>query len=210
MGVIKRGILGGFQGKVANVVGSSWKGIDVMKSLPLSVANPNTAAQQTQRGKFASVVAFAKIILVSVIKPLWDRFAQGQSGYNAFVSTNIDLFDSDGLATPADLVISQGSLTGAPIALLTATNGDPTVTINWVNNGGSGSAVNGDLAYGVVYNETQNTVGYQELNNTRLLEAVNIEMPANSVTGNVIHAYLAFRRADGTLVSNTSYATVVV
>ncbi len=40
MGIIKRGILGGFSNKVANVVGSSWKGINTMRALPLSVANP--------------------------------------------------------------------------------------------------------------------------------------------------------------------------
>jgi len=30
MGTIKRGILGGFSGKVANVVGTSWKGIALL------------------------------------------------------------------------------------------------------------------------------------------------------------------------------------
>ena len=59
MGVIKQGILGGFSGKVANIVGSSWKGIPVIKSLPLSVANPQTAAQTTQRNKLKGVVEAA-------------------------------------------------------------------------------------------------------------------------------------------------------
>ena len=50
MGTIKRGILGGFKNKVGSVIGSSWKGIDTMRSMPLSVANPNTAKQKTVRG----------------------------------------------------------------------------------------------------------------------------------------------------------------
>ena len=48
MGILKQGILGGFSGKVANVVGTSWKGIAVIKAMPLSVANPKTAGQVAQ------------------------------------------------------------------------------------------------------------------------------------------------------------------
>ena len=32
MGTINKGILGGFSGKVGNVVGGTWKGIDYMRS----------------------------------------------------------------------------------------------------------------------------------------------------------------------------------
>src|SRR5690606_15981400 len=102
MGKIKRGILGGFQGKVANVVGSSWKGIAVMKSLPLSVANPNTAKQQTARGKFSYATRYGSELLVNWIKPLRDRFAQQESGYNLWVKQNIGAISDEG-------VITQGS-----------------------------------------------------------------------------------------------------
>lgn len=70
MATIKQGILGGFSGRVGTIVGTSWKGIAVMKSLPLSVANPKTAGQVGQRTKFSSVVALASVILSSIIKPL--------------------------------------------------------------------------------------------------------------------------------------------
>jgi len=53
MGTIKKGILGGFSGKVGTVVGSSWKGISYMRSLPLKVRNPRTLRQLDQRSKFA-------------------------------------------------------------------------------------------------------------------------------------------------------------
>ena len=45
MGIIKKGILGGFSGKVGNVVGASWKGIDYIRSLPSTVRNPRTPRQ---------------------------------------------------------------------------------------------------------------------------------------------------------------------
>src|SRR5690606_508733 len=46
MGIIKQGILGGFSGKVGNVVGASWKGIDYIRSLPSSVSNPRTPGKE--------------------------------------------------------------------------------------------------------------------------------------------------------------------
>ena len=58
MGKIGRGILGGVSGKVANVVGSRWKGIDYIRAKPLSVANPRTLLQVNQRTKFALVLRF--------------------------------------------------------------------------------------------------------------------------------------------------------
>ena len=56
MGKIKKGILGGFSGKTGTVVGGSWKGIEYMRSLATSVANPNTSAQITVRSNFKTIV----------------------------------------------------------------------------------------------------------------------------------------------------------
>jgi hypothetical protein len=37
MGIVKKGILGGFSGKVGAVVDGSWKGISYMRSLPQNI-----------------------------------------------------------------------------------------------------------------------------------------------------------------------------
>jgi len=51
MARITKGILGGFRGKVGNVVGSSIFGIDVMRAYQPDVRNPRTESQTTQRQK---------------------------------------------------------------------------------------------------------------------------------------------------------------
>ena len=51
MGTIKQGILGGFNGKVGTVIGSSWKGITYMKGIPNHTRNPRTEKQIAQRTK---------------------------------------------------------------------------------------------------------------------------------------------------------------
>lgn len=88
MARIKSGVLGGFSGTITNVVGSSWKGIDVIRSLPLSVANPKTAAQQAWRKHFADISKMAVNYMPGLIKPLWDTFATKSSGYALFIKEN--------------------------------------------------------------------------------------------------------------------------
>ena len=51
MGKIAQGILGGLSGKVGNVIGGSWKGIDYIRIKPSSVANPRTVGQVNQSNK---------------------------------------------------------------------------------------------------------------------------------------------------------------
>jgi len=207
MGVIKQGILGGFSGKVANVVGSSWKGIAVIKSLPLSVANPQTAGQVAQRTAFTAAVALAVNILTTIVKPLWDRFAQLQSGYNAFIQANIAHFDGSGDLTYADLDISSGSLLGVPIDSVTGTNGSSNVVVAWSDNSGTGNALATDECYVLVLNETTGAYGVSSAVSTRTTETATAVMSEECTTADTLHAYLAFRKADGTLVSPTTYAT---
>lgn len=62
MGEIKQGILGGFSGKVGTVIGSTWKDVSYMRAMAISVSNPRTPKQQTQRGKFAMSLNFLRSI----------------------------------------------------------------------------------------------------------------------------------------------------
>lgn len=208
MGVIKRGILGGFSGKVANVIGSSWKGIAVMKSMPLSVANPNTAAQITQRTKMSFVVEFSKLILAEIIKPLNDRFASGMSGVNLFVQRNIANFNVSFSDVPADIILSVGTLT--PCAII---NGDVDVspmqtTLNYTDNTGDGDALATDVLYVIAVNKTRESLTLANTS-TRLDGFIQFDTPEGTLAGDSVELLCSFRRADGTRVSNTEHLTVV-
>jgi hypothetical protein len=210
MGVIKSGILGGFSGKVGAVVGTSWKGIDVMKKLPAKVANPQTTPQTNQRNRFKGVVEFASAINSSVIKPLWDRFAQRKSGNNAFVQRNIDNFNTSGvLSAPSTLEISNGKMTATPITVAVADISLQQVVIDWSSVLTDNFQNATDIAYAVAYNATTGEIKAQTSLNDRSTESTNVAM--DITTGDVVHSWLAFRRADGTVVSDTAYllATVI-
>lgn len=209
MGIIKRGILGGFSNSVGNVVGSSWKGIATMKAKPLSVANPRTAGQVVQRDKMSNVVAFAKLILVSMIKPLNDRFAGQMSGFNLFVQRNLALF-TDIFPNPAgDLILCEGSVTPAAGFMASGSSGTHEITYGYDNNAGSGDALAGDISFVIAYNENKNEVVTQSTR-TRAQEGGAIPCPDTWGAGDLLKVYHAYRRADGSKVSNTSFSASVM
>jgi len=210
MGKIKQGILGGFSGKVANVVGSSWKGIAVMKSLPLSVANPRTAAQVAQRTKFTNVTLFASSILADIIKPLWDRFAQEMSGFNDFVRTNIDLFTTAVPSTYADLVISKGKMAAVNPSSITLVDSNKHVGFHYSEFAVGAFELETDICYLVFYNETQDEWGSKMTTSPRGDGESSFQLVNDPATDDVIHLWIAFRRADGTVISDTGYITADV
>jgi hypothetical protein len=205
MARLSQGILGGVLGKIGNVVGSSWKGIAVIKSMPLSVANPRTAGQVAQRSKMKNVVAFAIIILSSIIKPLNDRFAQRASGFNDFVRRNIDLFAGVLPSTFADLKLSVGKMVAVTPTTVTGSEDSGEATIVFPTTLPDAFAQATDEVYAVVINETQNYVGYSSAEATRADGTVDVVLPGDFVAADVVHGYLCFRRTDGTVVSNTGY-----
>ena len=58
MGTHKRGILGNFSGKVGTVIGSTWRGIWVMRGLTGREKGKPNPAQQQQQAKFSLMVKF--------------------------------------------------------------------------------------------------------------------------------------------------------
>ena len=113
MGIIKRGILGGVANKIGNVVGSSWKGIATLRSLPLSVANPNTLAQRNNRSTFSLMSKLGSEVLTTICQPLWNRDAKQMSGFNAYVMNNKKAFDADPLEWLLNPIMSKGSLSAS-------------------------------------------------------------------------------------------------
>jgi len=131
MAKINQGILGGFSGKVGGIVGSSWKGIAVMKAKPLSVANPKTAGQVTQRKKFASVQQLGSKLLTTVVKPLFDHEAQRMSGYNMFNQLNIEDVRNNGKINLSKVMIAPKDEAESLKAKLEEVGADVELKITW-------------------------------------------------------------------------------
>lgn len=205
MARLPQGILGGVLGKVGNVVGSSWKGIAILKSRPLSVANPRTTAQVAQRTKMSNTVAFAQEILSSVIKPLNDRFAQQASGYNDFVRRNIHLFENASPAPAADLKLSVGKMVAVNPSGFAYGSTDEKIIISFPTALTDAFASADDLVYLVAQDPETGEIVTNAGLVSRSTGSAEVVFSKKIISGFQVAAWLSFRRLDGTVVSNTGY-----
>ena len=109
MAKIKAGILSKVSGKVAGVVGATWKGQNYLREL-VKPSNPNTPLQQAQRGKMSAVVRCARSFSGDVFKPYLDKFLKSMSGYNWFCKENIAKFSGENNALASALAFTFGTL----------------------------------------------------------------------------------------------------
>ena len=127
MGTIKQGILGGFNGKVGTVVGSSWKGISYMRGKAQHVKNPRTAGQTYHRDAIKAVTMALRPI-TSTLRLTFAEYAKKMSAFNKAVSVNYKeaLVNQDG--TPVvdytKLILSQGTLSSFKHLMIEDMDGD--------------------------------------------------------------------------------------
>jgi hypothetical protein len=210
MGKINQGVLGGVSGKIGNVIGSTWKGIDYLRIMPVSVADPQTVPQLTQRLKFATVEAFIQPSS-QFLRIGFKAYAVKMSGFNAALSYNIKNaitgtypnYDID----PAVALLSRGVLE-APNTPSAAAAASEAVVFSWLNPAGAGNASDTDITYCIVLNVTKNQMVYFGNTSTRADLTQTVTVPA-SWDGDGVLCYLMFMSASTGIVSNSGYAGTV-
>lgn len=210
MGVIKQGILGGFQNKVGAVIGSNWKGIATMRSRPISVANPRTGKQVAVRSEFSTLVKMASTLNATLIRPYWSRFAQKKTGANAFISANYGKLAGVPATIPDRMILSQGKLDGLAELNMNIASGD--ITLAWDEAvlgvyGAASDKVSVFAVNGTIDTEDRNTVEYKYLGETtRSTGIFNFEVAelAPEITNAAdVRIVACVSRVDGTMVSNS-------
>ena len=216
MGIIKRGILGGVANKIGNVVGSSWKGIATLRSLPLSVANPRTIAQRRNRSSFSIFSKLGSKVLATVCQPLWNRDAKQMSGFNAYVMYNKRKYDEDIIAWLADPVMSKGSLS-ASINTATSSGSHETVTCTWPTTLSSPQDADDDVAYMQIIhqdNTDPNMPAYDAkgyaTGNLRSVGGATVPTPFDVNAGDRLIVSLSFKSADGREVADSCSSVITI
>jgi len=180
MGTIKKGILGGFSGKVGTVVGSSWKGIAYMRSLPLKVKNPRTEPQMNQRSKFALSLGFLKP-MTELLRVGWKLYAYKQSAFNAATSFMIanaikGKYPNYSIDT-TKVLISRGALTPASNAMAIPVSG--AINFEWDDNSGLSSAKPTDKALLAVVNTDKSEAVFDAAGAARSETSQSLNLPSN-------------------------------
>ena len=114
------GFLGGFAGKLGPAVGYMWNGKWCLRSLPQSVRNPRTEAQEAHRAAFREQVRLAARFRSALMRTMTEPARElGMTAYNLFVSMNQHAFNTVGGQMAIDypaLVLSEGPV--APVAVI--------------------------------------------------------------------------------------------
>lgn len=212
MAKIKQGILGGFSGKVANVVGTSWKGRAVMKSQPLSVANPKTEAQQEQRGKFSKIAELASAILTQFVQPVENPISGNISGYNLFCKDNKTAFNASGKLVAANFVCGGGKIINVEEMVLGGDAGDRKFTASWNNSAGLSALRLTDKVYMAIFDEDGVLVAVSSGLVARSAESADLDLIDQDKTlgmGETYYGLYAAVSADGRDVSVKTAAYVI-
>ncbi len=206
MGIIKSGILGGFNGKVGNVVGFAWRGISVMRSLAQNVHDPKSEKQLAQRAHLAATTVALKPFLSAIqsgyvntgTAPAW----AAAISYHFPLTVEQTLGANDWTLAFEDIALSNGD---EPLNITISATEDGYVEGDW-------DATSEDLAIYAdgelvvaLYNETQGNGGVVHVDfNAGTLNA-NIAKAAGN-EGDKLHLY--FFAVSSSQVSATSYVAI--
>ena len=212
MGTYNKGILGSFSGKVGTVIGSSWNGIDYMRSLPKPSSKAPSEAQMSLRAKFGLANGFLGPIS-SLINLGYKSLAVQKTGYNVaiadIIAEAITGLYPDFVIDYSKVLFSKGSLTGA--WNLTATSPNPAeISISWTDNSGSGNARNTDKAVVLIYNpEKSQFVHNLEAGALRSAAVDTLSLP-EEFSGDTVQVWVAFMTPDKRLFSTSIHAGEIV
>ena len=118
-------------GKLGNKIYYTWHGRQCERSMPTSVANPRTEAQQAHRSNFAIVSKLSSYMKAAHLVGLhWHALREHNSTYAIFRNTNKDCFTPDGKINLARVIVSYGTVEQVEITSATIDKNVLTVTFD--------------------------------------------------------------------------------
>ena len=211
MGTYEKGIIGAFSGKVGPVVGATWRGKDVMRSLPRKSTKPATPKQMLQREKFTMVTEFLTP-LNPILKRYFGSNTEVKTRRNQAMSYTMKdavVFVDPGFELSFNRVlISRGSLLGLNTGVATAGAGQ-SIDIAWIDNSGIGDAAATDQLVVAVYEPTTKTTIYSLNAGSRDHRSGNVVLPA-FLSGLKVQVWATFASVDGKIYATSEYLGTIV
>jgi hypothetical protein len=154
-------------------------------------------------------MAFAGMIQMEVIRPVWKQVVKGKSGNSQFLHRNVALFDKEGNITDYSmLALSTGELPlPGNIAVTNSASGNGSLLITWDDNPGVDMAKKSDRLKVVAIKDGLPLV-------VKGLEAVRsdgmsaLQLPYEA--GDEVHLYLYFMDEAGLVASPSFHAAVTI
>jgi len=205
MAKLLNGINGPISGKVGAVVGYTWKGKAVIRSLPKKRTRPLSPLQLQQHAKFALINKFLNPLL-SLLNLTFSTVAVQMSGFSKAFSYNVKNAISgthQALTINYSMVLlGRGDLPNAASPSAQSLNNGELV-FNWTDNTATGQARANDKLYVAVYCEEVNNWISRVTETTRNDGTFTLKL--DLFKGKPVQTYIGFITADGKDVSDSAY-----
>ena len=201
------GFLGGFNGRIGNIVGYRWKGVWCVRARPGHMRNPRTEKQMEHRGMFKEEVRLASRMGQAVnlgLRSLADE--ANMTAHNVFVSLNQQAFSLvDGRFTVDYPTLRLSAGPAAPVAFgEAAVDSGNTLTISFEKNPLRLTAAdNYDYVYLYAYSH-ELQLGFLSAPVHRREKRIAISLP-DIFAGKELHLYGMTQNQQGQM-SETIYA----
>lgn len=210
MSVVQNPLIGRAKQKLGGTVFTTWKGINVIKGKPLSVANPRTDGQLMQRSAMTQIVAYGRAWSAALNLGFKEQAFQ-KSAFNAFVGYNLrNAFNyaAPPAATPvpADILLAQGTISPTPYTSNNPSAAAGFATLTWVADNLLPGQSNADTARVAFLNLDTNTAYVSPTTALRSAETINAAWPVGAFeAGNAIAIYLFFYNSTNRKASDSVY-----
>jgi hypothetical protein len=205
MGRFTKGLYGAFRGKVGSMVGSTWKGIEVIRSKPAGGRKNASPEQLQQQARFRTMVRFLKP-LASFLDQIYGSSAVQMTGFNKSFSYNVQnglsgQYPDYGIAYPM-IQLGQGILPNVDLAQASSAAAGK-LSITWTDNSGNGKAQPTDNAFVAVYCEALNRWIYSA--NAGARSAGTLTMDLTAFSGKAVQTWFGFVTPKRTAASVTLF-----
>jgi hypothetical protein len=210
MATIKESPIGVVSGKLGQIAGAKWKGINYLRVIPSTVSNPRTDKQLSARLKFSVVSSFTSCIR-QFIKIGFKNWAVKMTPSNAASSYNLKhavlgTYPNFTMDYP-NVLVSRGEVAPAFNQVATSTVA-AAITFSWDDNSDEMNADPLDKTLLLIYNPVKHQSVYFNGLTSRSAGTETITVP-NSFSGDTVHCYIAYINEDESDVSNSAYAGAI-
>jgi hypothetical protein len=192
MAKLNRGILGGVSGTIGPVCGSTWRGVEYIRSLPKTSNSDPTAEQVEQRSRFALAIRFVtalKHLFAITYRSSAKQMTETNVALAAVLKNAVSGAHPNHVLNYAMVQVSQGKVPNA--AGPTAAPGVNTVNFSWTDNTGMGSAARAnDKAILVAYSPSMNHCVFSTGAAVRSSGSGTLSVPEFS--GQTVETWIAF------------------
>lgn len=215
MSVVQNPFIGRARQKAGGMVFSTWKGINVLKTKPLTVANPKTDKQLMRRSALSQIVAIARQITAALQLGFKEQ-AVFKSAFNAFTGYNLRngfnyTLPPAATPVPSAFLVAQGTISLTALTGFVADASLNNIVINWPTSASQPGQSSADVAVIALFNQTENKWLATNTSSPRNTGTATIAAgPLTINDGDTVMAYFFFYNVANRKSSDSSWSSTVV